>query len=111
MLRLFSQTPASALLHRNTYLCYIPHLMTKHFSELTMRATRRAFLNKMVLNQSKDVIHAEIRKPSDLVLKLKQEGKCPGVISPYSKNKEEEVDVVLSGKAMKSRTLSEQYPL
>jgi hypothetical protein len=113
MLRLLAiaHRPAPALLHRNAYLCYVPHLMTKHYSELTMRATRRTFLNKTVLNQSKDVIHAEIRKPTDLVLKLKQAGKCPGVIVPYSKNKEEEVDVVLPGKAMKTRTLSDQYRL
>lgn len=53
-----------------------------------MRATRRSFLKKAVLNQTKDVIHCDIRKPSDFVLKLKQEGKCPGVILPYSKKKE-----------------------
>jgi hypothetical protein len=115
MLRLFAQpdwlTPAASLLHRNAYLCFVPHLMTKHYSELTQRATRRSFLNKMVLNQSKDVIHAELRKPSDLVMKLKQAGKCPGVILPHSKNKEEEVDVVLPGKAMKTRSESNHYPL
>lgn len=63
-----------------------------------MRATRRSFLKKAVLNQTKDIIHCDIRKTSDFVLKLKQEGKCPGVILPYSKKKEEEIDVVLSGK-------------
>jgi len=91
------------LFHRNVYNCYYPHLMTKHLAELSMKATRRSFLNKTVLNQAKDVIHAEIRKPSDFVLKLKQEGKCPGVIVPYSKKKEDEIDIVLPGKAMKTR--------
>jgi hypothetical protein len=109
MLRLLRPSPA--LLLRTAYHCYIPHLMTKHYSELTMRATRRSFLAKTVLNQSKDVIHAEVRQPADLVLKLKAQGKCPGVIIPHSKNKEEEVDVVLPGKAMKTRSLSTQYPL
>lgn len=77
------------LSHKNLYYCYNPHLMTNHFAEMTIRATRRSFLNKTVLNQSKDVIYAEIRKPSDFVLKLKQQGKCPGVIVPYSKKKED----------------------
>lgn len=109
MLRLLRPSPV--LLQRNVYNCHIPHLMTKHYSELTQRATRRTFLAKTVLNQSKDVIHAELRQPSDLVLKLKAQGKCPGVIIPHSKNKEEEVDVVLPGKAMKTRALSNHYPL
>lgn len=109
MLRLLR--PSSSLLFRTAYHCHIPHLMTKHYSELTMRATRRTFLAKSVLNQSKDVIHAELRQPSDLVLKLKAQGKCPGVIIPHNKNKEEEVDVVLPGKAMKTRSLKPHYPL
>lgn len=72
MLRLFSQTLTKAqLLHKNAYMCYAPHLMTKHYAELTMKATRRTFLSKAVLNQGRDVIHAEIRKSTDLVLKLK----------------------------------------
>lgn len=110
MLRLFSQT-SSQLLHRNVYMCYNPHLMTKHYAELTMKATRRTFLSKAVLNQGRDVIHAEIRQPTDLVLKLKSEGKCPGVVIPYSRNKEEEVDIVLPGKAMKTKSLRSHYPL
>lgn len=77
------------LLHRNLYQCYIPKLATNHYAELTIKATRRLFLRKAVLNQHKDVIYAEIRQPNDLVLKLKQAGKCPGVIIPYSKNKDE----------------------
>lgn len=77
----------SRLLHNNIYRCYNPHLMTTHNAELTIKATRRTFLNKAVLNQSKDVIYGEVRKPSDFVLKLKQAGKCPAVIIPYSKNK------------------------
>jgi hypothetical protein len=85
--------------------------MTKHYAELTIKATRRNFLNKAVLNQNKDVIYGELRKPTDYVLKLKQEGRCPGVIVPYSKNKEEEIDIVLPGKEMKTRTLSAHYPL
>lgn len=40
-----------------------------------------------MLNQHKDIIHADLRKPTDFVLKLKQEGKCPGVIIPHSKKK------------------------
>ncbi len=76
-----------------------------------MRATRRSFLKKAVLNQTKDIIHCDIRKTSDFVLKLKQEGKCPGVILPYSKKKEEEIDVVLSGKEMRARNQNLQYPL
>ncbi len=75
------------MIQRNMYHCYIPHLMTNHHAELTIKATRRRFLSKAVLNQSKDVIHAEVRKPSDFVLKLKQEGKCPAVIIPYSQKK------------------------
>ena len=77
----------SQFTQRNVYFCFEPHLMTKHYSELTMKATRRTFLSKAVLNQHKDVIYGELRKPSDLVLKLKQEGKCPGVILPFSGNK------------------------
>lgn len=69
MLRLLKPSPA--LLHRTLYACHIPRLITKHYSELTQRATRRTFLAKTVLNQSKDVIHAELRQPSDFVLKLK----------------------------------------
>lgn len=72
MLRLFSQNLSKPqLLHKNAYMCYAPHLMTKHYAELTMKATRRTFLSKAVLNQGRDIIHAEIRKPSDFVLKLK----------------------------------------
>jgi len=90
MFKFASQFAArTSLLHSNVYKCYNPHLMTKHLSELTIKATRRSFLNKTVLNHSKDVIQAEIRKPTDFVLKLKQEGKCPGVIMPFSKKKDE----------------------
>ena len=47
----------------NKYWCYSPHLMTIHQAQLTIRATRRLFLNKSVLNQNKDVIYAELRQP------------------------------------------------
>lgn len=56
----------------NVYFYHSPHLYTKHLAELNMRAVRRNFLNRAVLNQAKDIIHAEVRKPSDYVLKLKQ---------------------------------------
>ena len=85
--------------------------MTNHQAELTVKATRRSFLNKAVLNQNRDIIFAELRKPEDKVLKLKQEGKCPGVIVPQNRNKEEEVDVVLPGKPMKSKMKKPQYGL
>ena len=112
MLKYYKQILQSGLLfHRNTYHCYRPHLATTHQSKLTIKATRRSFLNKAVLNQSKDIIYAELRQPSDLVLKLKQEGKCPGVIIPFSKRKEDEVDIVLSGKAMKTKLRNDKYGL
>jgi hypothetical protein len=98
MLKLCPQLWKGLLNQSNKYWCYIPHLMTIHQAELTVRATRRSFLNKAVLNQNKDVIFAELRKPEDKVLKLKQEGNCPGVIIPQNRNKDEEVDVVLPGK-------------
>lgn len=99
------------LLSSNKYWCYIPHLMTIHQAQLTIKATRRSFLNKAVLNQNKDVIFAEPRQPEDRVIKLKQQGKCPGVILPQSKNKDEEVDVVLQGKDMKSKMKKKQFGL
>ena len=40
-----------------------------------------------------------------------KKGQCPGVILPYSQNKEEEIDVVLPGKAMRKKIESFQYPL
>ncbi len=44
-------------------------------------------------------------------MKLWQEGKCPGVIIPISKKKEEEVDIVLQGKPMKTKIKRPQYGL
>ena len=52
-----------------------------------------------------------MRKPSDYILSLRQKGLCPGVILPYSGKKEEEIDVVVHGKAMKTRMESYRYPL
>lgn len=109
MFKYCGQILRSALLHQNKYYCYKPHLMTTHQSKLTMKATRRSFLNKAVLSQQKEVIYAEKRQPTDLVMKLKQEGKCPGVIIPHNKKKEDEVDIVLSGKAMKTKFQSRKY--
>ncbi len=43
----------ATLLHSNIYRCYIPHLSINHQAELTIKATRRQFLNKAVLNQNK----------------------------------------------------------
>lgn len=111
MFKLCPSVSWKGLLTSNKYWCYIPHLMTIHQAQLTIKATRRSFLNKTVLNQNKDVIFAEQRQPSDLVIKLKQEGKCPGVILPYSKNKNEEVDIVLGGQQMKTKLKSKQYGL
>lgn len=75
------------LLHLSKYHCFNPNLGVNHLAELTMKATRRQFLRKSVLNQDKQIIHAEIRQPSDKVLTLKQAGKCPGVILPKSGKK------------------------
>lgn len=49
-----------------------------------MRQHRRLFLNRSVLNQSKDVAFAELRKPNEGMIDLKQKGKCPGVIERIS---------------------------
>ena len=55
-----------------------PHI--EHYGEVTIRQHRRMYLNRSVLNQTKDVTYAELRKPSDDMISLKQQGKCPGVI-------------------------------
>jgi hypothetical protein len=73
-----------SLLLKNVYNCYAPDPNIKHNAEMTMRAARRTFLNKAVLNQKKTVYFGEMRKTSDTVLALKQAGRCPGVIMPYS---------------------------
>lgn len=104
-------TSWAQLLQRNVYHCYIPHLMSNHYAEMTIKATRRQFLRKAVLNQNKDVINAEARQPSDGVIKLRQAGQCPGVIRRTSGKKEEEVDIVLSGKSMKTKMKSPSYGL
>ena len=52
----------------------------EHIAEITMRQHRRLHLNTAVLNQNKDIVHAEIRQHSDGIIDLKQKGKCPGVI-------------------------------
>lgn len=58
MLKLSSHLlKCSQFTFRNAYFCYEPHLLTKHYAELTMKATRRTFLSKAVLNQHKDVIY------------------------------------------------------
>ena len=56
----------------------------KHYGELTLRQHRRLFLNKSVLNQNKDIMFADLRKPNDSMITLKQVGKCPGVIERFS---------------------------
>ena len=63
MLRAFNRIAAGPLLHSSRFYCYNPHLMTNHLAELTIRATRRQFLEKTVLNQNKQVINAELRTP------------------------------------------------
>lgn len=78
---------------------------------MTVRAARRQFLKKAVLNQNKVVIHAEARQPEDGVFKLKQAGLCPGVIRRISGKKEDEVDIILSGKTMKTKRMSPTYGL
>jgi crotonobetainyl-CoA:carnitine CoA-transferase CaiB-like acyl-CoA transferase len=49
-----------------------------------LRQHRRLFLNKSVLNQNKDIMFADLRKPNDSMITLKQVGKCPGVIERFS---------------------------
>ena len=110
-MRAFHRIATGPLLHNSRFYCYNPHLMTNHLAQLTIRATRRQFLEKTVLNQNKQVINAEIRTPEDLVLNLKKAGNCPGVILPQSGRREEEVDIVLPGKAMRTRQKSPQYGL
>ena len=51
------------LLQNNKYYCHNPKLMVNHLAELTVKATRRQFLARTVLNQDKQVINAELRKP------------------------------------------------
>ena len=58
MLKLSSHlSKLSQITFRSIYYCYDPNLLTKHYAELTMKATRRTFLSKAVLNQHKDVIY------------------------------------------------------
>lgn len=81
-----------ALTHRTVYHCgerpaYSPAI--KHHAEIIIRTARRMFLNRNVLNQNKDVLYAELRKPSDTILSLRAAGKCPGVIVPLSGKKED----------------------
>lgn len=49
-----------------------------------MRQHRRLYLNRTVLNQDKDITYAEVRKPTDDMITLKQKGQCPGVIERLS---------------------------
>jgi hypothetical protein len=52
--------------------------------------------------QQKVIINAEIRKPTDGVIDLKKQGKAPGVIHRFSKNVEEEIDIVVDGRMAKN---------
>jgi hypothetical protein len=56
----------------------------EHYAEISLRQPRRLYLNRSVLNQSKDVTFAEMRQHNDGFLSLKQKGRCAGVIERLS---------------------------
>jgi hypothetical protein len=76
-----------------------------------MRQHRRLFLNKAVLNQTKDVIFAEKRKTTDTILGLRQKGKCPGVIELFGGSIDDEIDIVVDGKKMRTLVKTGDFPL
>lgn len=76
-----------------------------------MRQHRRLYLNRTVLNQDKDVTYAEVRKPNDDMISLKQKGKCPGVIERLSEKVQQEIDIVLDGKKMLKLSKRITFPM
>jgi ribosomal protein L25 (general stress protein Ctc) len=69
------------------------------------------YLNRSVLNQNKDVIYAELRKPHEGMIALKQQGKCPAVIEKLNGKLEDEVDIVLDGKRMRKLSKNSIFPV
>lgn len=82
---------------------FIPDPTIDHLGDMTIRQHRRMFLNRSVMNQSKDVVFGELRKNTDTIIALKDKGLCPGVIETMSG---EEVDVVLPGKIIRQHSKS-----
>lgn len=54
-----------------------------------MRNHRRNYLDQLALKKNRKVLHAELRKPKDGVLDLKNQGKCPAVIHQLSGKEED----------------------
>ena len=59
MIKMFvAQKSLPSLLLSLSYSCHNVNLFTQHMAQLNMRAARRSFLNRAVLNKNKDIIVA-----------------------------------------------------